>query len=701
MNIKKSIVLRVRIAFLLIFIFSVAIIWKLVKIQVVEGEKWRELAKENVIQYRLVKATRGNIYSDNESLLATSLPFYKVAFDPTIARDDIFDAGIDSLSLKLSTYFRDRSSEEYKRKIINARKANRHYLVLNKEEMVNFQTKKMMSQWPIFREGRMKGGVIFEKADLRFRPFSTLAKRTIGFVNEEYKGAGLEFSFNEILAGRDGEALFRRMAGGNWKPLEGEPDAAPKQGYDIVTTLDVNLQDVAESALLRHLQDHDADYGCVVLMEVATGEIKAMANLTKKKDGVYREDYNYAVGDQGLTEPGSTFKLASVIALLEDAKLNPTDSVDTGEGVFEFYDQVMTDSKPGGYGKITIKEAFEKSSNIAVSRLVNEHFGHQPQKFLDRIHRLGLDEPIGFQMAGEAIPYIKKTNDKRWSGITLPWMSIGYELQLSPLQTLTFYNGIANNGKVIKPIIVKKVKFADDVIEVFETSVIKDQICSKETLAKVRGMLEGVVERGTASNINNSVYRIAGKTGTVKKLVNGRYMKNYYTSFVGYFPAERPKYSCIVVIDNPKGYKQYGSDVAAPVFKEIADKVFASDLELQFPVSRKQYIVQEGIFPRVRAGHVEDLSLICNELGVSNHISKKVDDWVVAKIVDNSIHWQKRNSVQGLVPDVSGMRLRDALYVLENSGLRVKYTGSGRVVEQSQSPGATILKGSQIVIRLS
>ncbi|WMJ75505.1 penicillin-binding protein [Cytophagaceae bacterium ABcell3] len=698
MNIKKSIVLRVRIAFLLIFLFSVAVVFRLVKIQVVEGEKWRTMARENLIQYRTVKATRGNIYSDNGSLLATSLPFYKVAFDPTIANDELFYSGIDSLAYHLSSFFRDRSVQEYKRMMINARRSDRRYLILN-ARTINYQARKELSSWPIFREGRMKGGIIFEKENVRFKPFSTLAKRTVGFMKED-RGAGLEYSFNEILAGRDGEALFRKMAGGNWMPLQGEAEAAPQQGLDIVTTIDINLQDVAESALMRHLQEHDADYGCAVLMEVKTGEIKAMANLTKRNNGAYIEDINYAVGNQGLTEPGSTFKLASMIALLEDAKLDPTDSVDTGEGVYEFYDKKMTDSKPGGYGKITLNHAFEKSSNIAVSRLVDEHFGHQPQKFLDYIHKFGLDEPTGFHMVGEAVPYIKKINDKSWSGISLPWMSIGYELKLSPLHTLTFYNGVANNGRMIRPVIVKKVKSADDIIREYKTEVIRDRICSDETLKKVRMMLEGVVQRGTANNINDADYRIAGKTGTALKIKDGKYIRSYYTSFVGFFPAEKPKYSCIVVIDNPKGFKQYGSDVAAPVFKEIADKVYSGDLDLHLPMARKGR-ANEGVFPRIRSGYIEDLSLICNEMGIANHTKAPSAEFVSAKIVDNSIHWQPGTRFQDMVPNVKGMRLRDALYLLENSGLKVKYSGAGRVAEQSLEPGARVVKGGVIYIRLS
>jgi cell division protein FtsI (penicillin-binding protein 3) len=665
----------------------------MVKVQTVDGERWRKLAQENIMQYRVVKATRGNIYSDNGSLLATSLPFYKLAIDPARIDSKIYREGIDSLTILLSSYFKDKSKEEYRRKIEDARTSNKRYLILN-HTMVNYQVKKQMSKWPILREGRSKGGVVFEKVEKRFKPFSYLAMRTIGFVNEDNKGAGLEYSFNKYLAGRNGEALFRKMAGGNWKPIHDESEVRPKQGIDIQTTIDINLQDVAESSLLKHLAEHDADKGCVILMEVGTGEIKAMANLGKLKDGGYTEIYNYGVGNEGLTEPGSTFKLASMIALFEDSNIQLTDSIDTGKGTFEFYDKSMTDSKPGGYGKITVQEAFENSSNIAVSRLINDHFHLKPQKFLDYIFQMGLSEKIGFQMEGEAAPYIKKPGDKSWSGITLPWMSIGYELKLSPLHTLTFYNGVANNGKVIQPIIVKEVKVADVTIEKYETKVLNDKICSDRTLSMVKAMLEGVVERGTAKNISNAIYKIAGKTGTAQRIVDKRYTQTHYTSFVGYFPADKPKYSCIVVIDNPKGYKLYGSDVAAPVFKEIADKIYARDLDLHKPAVK--VLAQEGVFPVIRSGYYEDLRYICNQMSISNHMNSEEDEWVFASVSDNSVLWNKKEVIKNLMPNVTGMRLRDALYILENMGLKVKVSGTGRITEQSIAPGTRIGKGNQV-----
>lgn len=696
MNIKKSILLRVRISFLLICLFAGAIFYRLIFIQYVEKDIWIKLAEEIGLQYRVVKATRGNIYSDNGSLLATSLPFYRVALDPSIASTQVFSEGIDSLSNLLSRFYGDRESTYYKRKIINARESGKQYLVLNRTQ-INYLDKKQLSEWPILREGRFKGGVIFEKIDKRYLPFSQLGSRTIGFLNSEDRGlVGLEYSFNDVLAGQDGKALFEKMVGGNWKPVYDGTEVKSVEGLDIQTTLDINLQDVTESALFNHLKKHDADYGCVIIMEVATGEIKAMSNLSKNRNGEYRERYNYSVA--GLTEPGSTFKLASMIALFEDTELELEDSIETGEGEYEYYDRIMRDHKPGGYGRLTVKDAFAKSSNIGISMLVNQHFGVNPQKFIDYIQSFGLSEPTGFQMIGEGVPYIKNPSQNTWSGTTLPWMSIGYELKLTPLQTLTFYNAIANNGTMIRPIIVKDVKRADRLKNSYNTTVLNKKICSEKTLVKVKSMLEEVVHSGTASNISDADYKIAGKTGTARKVENGRYVRKYYTSFAGYFPADNPKYSCIVIIDNPKGYRQYGSDVAAPVFKEVADKIYSMDLEMhtEYP---KEYAIKRGVFPVIRAGYYEDLNLICNNLGISNHIEED-QEWVRASIDQNSIEWKNNLDDENIIPDVTGMTLRDALYILENKGLKVDIDGKGRVTEQQPLAGSKMAKGSKINIKL-
>jgi cell division protein FtsI (penicillin-binding protein 3) len=697
MSFKSNILLRVRLAYLVALVFSFAIIYKIVQIQTIDGGKWKKKAEAIGLQYRNVKATRGNIYSDNGSLLATSLPFYKVAFDPSRASNNDFNKGVDELSDRLAKFYGDYSPTEYKRRMINARESGKRYLALNRKE-INYQSKKQMMQWPIFEKGRMRGGVIFEKVDKRFHPFSYLGYRTIGTTDEDNRGVvGLEYSFNKELMGRNGKALYRKLSGGSWKPVYDGTEVKPKNGLDIVTTINVDLQDVAESALLGALVHNDADYGCVVVMEVSTGEIKAISNLSKNKKGKYRENYNYAVGSQGSREPGSTFKLASMIALFEETNVSLYDSVDTGDGAYQFYDQVMKDHKPGGYGMLSVQEVFEKSSNIGTAKLIEEEFGEKPGKYINHLSEMGLTRPIGFQLVGEGKPYIKSPSDSTWSGISLPWMSHGYELTMTPLHTLTLYNAVANNGKMIQPILVKSVRVADKTINEFESRIINKKICSEITLNKVRVMLEGVVERGTARNINDSYYQIAGKTGTAKHVKNGIYVNKYYTSFAGYFPADKPKYSCIVVIDNPKKYRIYGSDVAAPVFKVIADKIYAIDMELNDPFIGQEIV--EGIFPVIRSGEFDDLSLICNTIGISNH-QEESSQWVKARIKNNSIDWNTLDTKKDVVPDVRGMTLRDAIYLLENKKLKVTYSGAGRVLEQSLLPGSNTKASKDIKLKL-
>jgi cell division protein FtsI (penicillin-binding protein 3) len=694
-NIKRSILLRARVAFLLVLVFAVAIMVKVSLIQFSEGEQWSRIAEQISYQTRVVKATRGNIYSDNGSLLATSLPFYEIGFDATRASDEIFDKGLDSLALLLSRHFGDYSAKSYARKLKDARSRGRQYMLLNRE-LIGYQDKKKMEKWPIFREGRLGGGVIFDKVDKRFRPFNNLSRRTIGFINENDRGAGLEYSFNQYLAGKDGQALYQKMAGGTWRPVFDGNEVKTENGFDIETTIDINLQDVSETALLRALEYHNADYGTVVVMEVNTGEIKAISNLSRNDDGTYYERYNYAVG--GLMEPGSTFKLVTMLALLEETNISLEDSIDTGDGTFKFYNNTVRDHEAGGYGTITVREAFEKSSNVAMAKLVDENFGLKPEKYLSYVDDLHLSQPLGVQIKGEGVPKIKHPEDKDWSGITLPWMAYGYGLEITPLQTLSVYNAIANNGRLIRPLLVKRVRRADQVIETFEADVLNRHICSEETLAKLREILVGVVERGTAQNIKNEHYSIAGKTGTAQVLESGRYTRKYITSFAGYFPADNPKYSAIVVIKNPKGWRQYGSNVAAPVFKEIADNIYARDIELHEQEVLAEADLEE--FPLIRGGVREELLRICDELNIPNAVAEE-SEWVRTAIENDTIIWNGIELRENMVPDVTGLTLRDALYLLEKHGLRVDYEGAGRVKKQSLQPGTRFKKGNQIRIILS
>jgi cell division protein FtsI (penicillin-binding protein 3) len=440
---------------------------------------------------------------------------------------------------------------------------------------------------------------------------------------------------------------------------------------------------------------HDADDGMVVVMEVETGEVKAITNLSSDGNGNFSEKLNFAAR---LFEPGSTFKLVTMIALLEDTNIQLTDSIDIGNGEFSFYDEKVRDHEEGGLGKVTIQEAFEHSSNVAMAKLAVRYFGVRPARFVDYLDKLGLSKPLGIQIAGEPTPKIKHPGEKGWSGISLPWMAYGYGFEITPLHILALYNAVANGGVMIKPVIVKSVKKADKVDESFETEIINKRICSQETLKKLQVLLEGVVENGTAKNIKGTHYRIAGKTGTAQILENGHYTKKYVTSFVGYFPAHAPKYSAMVLIRNPRGWYQYGSNVAAPVFKEIADNIYARDLELQQPMALEKY-QRNDVLPYIKAGNQEELTMICNELGISNH-SLTDEEWVRTSRSGNGVNWNKNLQGPGIAPDVFGMTFRDALYLLEKAGLTVFFQGTGRVETQSIRAGARIAKGDRIYLTL-
>ena len=705
-SVKKSIVTRVRLAFLGVALFSCAVAWKISRIQYQEGAKWRALEQERRISYQPVPATRGNIYSDNESIMATSLPFYRVAWDPGVVDEAVFRANVDSLSWHLAHFFQDRSVQEYRRKLLAAHGDHDvRYLRLNSRQ-INFQEKKELAKWPIFRAKR-RGGAIFEQVDKRFRPFGGLAQRTVGFVNEDKNGAGLEFTFQQKLAGKPGEALFERVPGG-LKPVYDGTEIKPQPGYDVKTTLDINLQDGAEDALYKSLVANEAKYGCVILMEVQTGEIKAVANLGRAADGTYKEDYNYAFADQGRTEPGSTFKLASLMAVLEaDPNLQLDDKVDTGPGRMLIGGAVKTDSHANG--RITVQQVFEKSSNIGVARLVQEHFAGNPTRYTDYLKKFGLDKPLGFQMSGEALPYVKDPRDRSWSRTSLSTMSIGYELKLAPLQTLAFYNAVANGGVKVAPMIVREIKQADQVVEHFEPVVLNPKICSDATLRKLHAMLEGVVLQGTAKAIRPQDYSIAGKTGTAWKFKNGQYTKTYSTSFCGFFPADKPKYSCIVVIDSPSKGRIYGGDVAAPVFRDLADRCMARDQASQRPLLAR-VPARRAPVPRVRAGLQQEIALVCDRLGLPGQThATGGEEWVRATNATDTAFVARTVSLRpdasvahpGRMPDARGLTLRDALFLLENRGLKVVSTGSGRVRAQSVAPGDPARRGAVVSLTLA
>ncbi len=691
--------MRVYLVYAFLILFGVSIVGRILFLQLFQGEYWQQKAEDLTIAYHEIEAVRGNIFTDDGSLLATSLPIYEVRMD--LAADaitqEIFNNNIDSLSICLSKLFGDRSWQQYRNDFKEARrKKNRYYLV---RRNVSYSEVNKLKEFPLYRHGRYKGGLILVQKNKRTKPFKFLAARTIGYEIDGVTPVGIEGAYNTELKGTGGKRLMQKISGGIWKPLNDENEIEPKDGNDVTTTIDINIQDVAESALLTQLQKHNAVSGCVVVMEVATGEIKAIANLSKKPDA-YGEHYNWAIGES--SEPGSTFKLASMIAAIEDGLIDINDSIDTENGTKRYYDAVMKDSKEGGYGKITVQRAFELSSNVAMSKLISQSYSKNPQKFIDHLKFMGLDKEVGVEIKGEGKPVIKNTDDKSWSAISLPWMSIGYETRLTPLQILCLYNAVANDGYRVKPMMIKSISHRGKILETFEPQVESKPICSEKTLLKVRAMLEGVVEHGTASNLKNSHFKIAGKTGTAQ-IANSRHGYNkvsYQASFVGYFPAEKPLYSCIVMVYSPSNSVYYGNVVAGPIFKEIADKVYATRIDLHTQMASAPAKVKIPT-PQPKAGNLEDLKVIYSKLETAPHIERPEAVWVGNYKDEKGVHLVERTMNSGVVPNVSGMGMRDAIYLLENAGLRVRAVGRGTVYRQSVNPGSRIRKGENITIELS
>ncbi|TSJ81391.1 MAG: penicillin-binding transpeptidase domain-containing protein [Candidatus Cardinium sp.] len=683
MSFTKEILLRARIVFLAAIFFIILIAWKIVHLQFIEVDRWRNCAKIAQLEYRPIVASRGNIYAHDGALLATSLNFYSVALDPVVASDEVFKKGIDPLSQALSDFYKDNPPAYYKKRIVDARAKKRRYLLLHKGH-VTYEEKKKMSRWPIFNQGKFKGGVIFEAQYKRYNPFKELARRTIG-IHRARHASGLEYSFNETLKGVDGKALYQKVVGGNWKKVPESSMFPLVHGSDLVTTLDINLQDVAQSSLLTVLEKTDAQNGCAIVMEVATGAIKAMANLARTESGKYIESYNYAIGNQGTVEPGSIFKLASMLALLEETGWPLTEPIDTGHGAIQFYNRWMKDVKKGGYGLLTLQEVFEKSSNVGISMAIQQTFGANPQKFIDYIEQLGIHQPLGIELAGEGKPYMITPKSKMWSGVALPWLSIGYNLQITPLQLLVLYNAVANNGKMVKPFFVQQIQSPNGIVQTFPTTVLKEKICSDETLRKLKVMLEGTVERGLAWRIKHGFYKIAGKTGTAQKLVDGKYTDHHLTSFAGYFPADHPRYSCIIVVDSPQGEAfRFGAEVPAPIFKDIVDRIAGKDLQARKPINGS---VNTHPIALSNIGNAGELAFLYQslQLPIPENLNAK-ESWGSLKTsLEGGTFQPYTPQASKEVPSVLHMKLRDALFLLENNGLNVTVEGNIHGVVSKQS----------------
>ncbi|MGY8885389.1 MAG: penicillin-binding protein [Flavobacteriales bacterium] len=647
------------------FLFALLIASKLVSIQLVDGDKYRELALKNTIKNVVIPANRGNVYADDGSLLATSVPKYGIRFDAVTASSQNFNDALVPLSKELSILFGKQASY-YQKMLRKARAEKNQYLFIARNlDYSDYITVKRM---PLFKLGRYKGGIIVEPKTVREHPIGNIAERLIGSENKQksgYYAIGLEGAFNDELEGKAGRRLKQKIAKGQWKPVFDENEIEPQDGYDVISTININIQDIAHHALLKQLEYYEADHGCVVVMEVQTGEVKAVSNLKRTSKGTYYEALNYAVGES--TEPGSTFKTIALTAALDQKVIDTSTIVDTKNGKIRMYGRDISDSRRGGYGKISAARALEVSSNIGFATLINDHYKDNPKKFTDKIKSWNLHKTIGIPIKGEGKPIIPEPGDEIWSKNALPSIAYGYNLQQTPLQTLTFYNAIANDGKMVKPLFTREIKAWNRRVKYFETEVMIERIASEETINKIQEILKNTVIRGTGKNLYSENFSMAGKTGTARTEYGEKDWstnRRYISSFAGYFPAESPKYSCIVVIHKPSPKKGiYGADVSGPVFKRIALKIYTDSPETT----------------EVENIDAEDVAI---EDDFQAYYTMTQEDFKV-------------------IPDVTGMPGMDALSLLENLGLRVKIIGSGIVLNQSIKSGTTLKKGGQIILKLS
>ena len=707
---KRDILWRVYLCFLCIVVFSLVIIGKVIYIQYAEGKYWIAQAREQQQRVVPIEAERGTIYSEDGSMLSTSIPFFDIYID--FGADGLrekngirFKDNLDSLAYRLSGLFKDQSTAEYKRQLqVGYRKKDRYFLL---KRNLSFQQYKVLRTFPLIRQGRNKSGFIAEVKSKRLNPFGLLANRTIGlsreFIDSEGKvkntNVGLEMTYDYLLKGESGSRLVRYLAGGVFVPVEGF-EIEPENGKDIISTIDVNIQDIAENALLKILEENECAYGTCIVMEVKTGKIKAIANLGRRSNGTYWEDLNYAIR---ASEPGSTFKLATMLALLEDKYVTLADRVNLEGGKWHVNRRTVYDSEHHGLQEVTVKQAFEHSSNVGMAKLTMNHYAKNPVQFISHLKKLNFHQLSGIGLLGETSPIIKTPKSKTWSATSLPWMSFGYEVLVSPLQTLMLYNAVANDGKMVKPYLVSGVQKAGLIIQKTEPEILEDQICSNETLQQLRECLFGVCneEDGTGYNLfKGTPYKVAGKTGTAL-VANGNrgYADHIYqSSFAGYFPADNPQYSCIVVIKNkPFAKKYYGALVAGPVFKEVADKLFSMNAQ---PDAHSSYAPQKDSSNYYYAGATKDLKNVMEALEINYKDSVDKNDWSRMYAVNYNPVLNTQMIQKNEIPDVIGMGLKDALYLLENKNVRVVVKGRGKVKTQTIVPGTALSKNQVITIEL-
>ena len=706
MDLRRIILARYAGILALLLLFSAAIIGRIVYIQFTTANKWEGKLQSLENQTEVIQGNRGNIYSTNGRLLASSVPFYQIRFDlaaPGVR--EVFNDKVDALAGELSKVFTDKSKAAFKRDLQAAyQKRARYYLV--HPDRINYDQLQRVKTFPIFNRGKFRGGFIPEQEYVRFTPHGNLAYRTIGIMNKGAYGgehgsvgiSGIEEQFEGYLKGGEG-LLVKQNLSGRWVNISA---VEPENGKDVITTIDIYLQDMVEHALEKQLIKSQAEYGTAVLMEVETGKIRAIANLGLQ-NGKYAEIYNYAIGHEGCAEPGSTFKLMSMMVALDEGKIDTSDVFDVENGKWKIYDRTITDADfghPGYGGEMTVKQIFEHSSNVGTAKIIYQFYGNNPKEYIDRLYSVGLNKPLGLGIRGEATPYIKYPTDKDWWGTSLAYISHGYEIKMTPLQVLTFYNAVANNGKMMKPMFVEAVGENGKKVEEFKPQVLKSSICSNETVHKLQALLESVVQHGTASNLRTDKYNFAGKTGTAKAadMNKGYTHRRYRASFCGYFPVEKPKYSCIVVIAEPKGI-YYGGSVAGPVFREIADCVYSTDLDLE--IAQKNKEIESQQVPVILNGLVNETKQVCKELDIKvDRSDVKGADWVYTVEGDKSVELKPRNVVGNQMPNVLGMGVSDAIYLIEKSGLKTKITGVGKVRKQFPEPGTNCHQGQLVYLDL-
>ncbi|MFB1027744.1 MAG: penicillin-binding protein [Flavobacteriaceae bacterium] len=665
---EKSIMNKLYFVSGVMFVFALLVVYKLITIQFVQGAEYRGLAEQRTIKDVKIPANRGNVYSVGGSLLATSVPKYDIRIDLVTPSNKNYKDFISALSDSLAS-FHGTSSSEFKRKLHLARQNKNRYFLLASN--LGYSQYLRFRDFPLLNQGAFKGGLIVEQSTKRDYPMGVIAQRLIGYERFDDLGnvtrVGIDGAFGEkYLRGIDGQRRKQKIGKGQWKPIDDFNQLEPQDGYDVYTTIDVNIQDIAHHALLEQLEKYKADHGTVVVMETKTGEIRAISNLGRNREGLYYERLNYAVGESH--EPGSTFKLMALAVALEDKVVDTTSIVDTEKGVLSYYGKKVRDSKRGGYGKISIARAFEVSSNTGIVKAIHRAYKDNPEKFVDGLYRMNLQNSLELPLIGEGLSIIPDPRIKngRWSGIALEWMAYGYGVSFTPLQTLTFYNAIANGGVMVRPKFLREIKEIDASIETFETEVINPQICSKETVLKLQQLLKNVVqkEHGTGHKLYSEKFSMAGKTGTCQKDYSNKDQLNYISSFSGYFPADNPKYSCIVVIHEPdKSVGYYGADVSGPVFKKIAQKIYTD-------------------------------SPLIDEVDDVNLKSESVKS-------DYSQYYVVAQKYKSVMPDLKGMSAMDAISILENMGLKVQVSGSGRVTSQSVKKGQKIKSQSLIKLKLS